>query len=113
MEYFAIALVSLGYQISFEYTRLVKTSPHNLAVLTRNSYVYIFSMIGGFACLMYSIYSATQFWGWLQGISLALLGFPLIWNVLFRITYGGDTLGFWVIAAWIVSPVGVYILVKI
>jgi hypothetical protein len=111
MEYLAVALVSLGYQISFEYARLAKTAPYNLAEMTRNSYVSIFSMIGGFACFIYSIYSATQFWGWLQGLVLALFVFPVIWNVLFRITYGGDTLGFWVIAAWVLSPVGVYMLV--
>ena len=111
MEYVAVALVSLGYQISFEYARLAKIAPYNLAAFTRNSLVSILSMVGGFCCFIFSIYSGIKLWGWFQGLGFALLGFPLMWNVFFRITRGGDTLGFWVITAWIASPAGVYLLI--
>ncbi len=111
MEYLAIALLSLGYQVSFEYARLAKVMPYNLAPLTKNAAVSILSMIGGWVCFGFSVYSAVQLWGWLLGLGLALFAFPLAWNVLFRITKGGDTLAFWVILAWCLSPVGAYLLV--
>ena len=110
MEYLAIALLSLGYQVSFEYARLAKLTPFNLAPLVKNSAVSILSMIGGWVCFGFSVYSAVQMWGWLQGLGLSLFAFPLMWNVLFRITKGGDTLAFWVILAWIGSPIGAYLL---
>ncbi|WP_462147139.1 hypothetical protein [Pseudoalteromonas gelatinilytica] len=112
MEYLAIALLSLGYQVSFEYARLAKLTPFNLAPLVKNSAVSILSMIGGWVCFGLSVYFAVQMWGLLQGLGLALFVFPLTWNILFRITNGGDSLAFWVFLAWVVSPIGAYLLVK-
>ncbi len=111
MEYFAVALISLGYQISYEYSRLAKLAPFNLANITRNAAIRVLSKIGGFACFVFAIYSGVTMWGWAQGLLLTLLVFPVIWNVLFRLTSGGNTLAIWVILAWIASPIGVYILI--
>jgi len=109
IEYVSIALLSLGYQIAFEYGRLDKIAPYILPDFARNQLLSIASNIGGFACMSFAIYAGVNLLGWVMGILVPLLVFPIMWNVLFRITNGGSFIGLWIIFAWIGAPVGFYL----